>query len=85
MSKKGYWMAMVEVTDPENYPKYIAANKAACDKFGAKFLTRGGQSRCPRCDNQWPIRTFKHRSEGLDRTPIDLAVFRELREVVNKP
>ena len=25
--KKGYWMAMVDVTDPENYPKYIAANK----------------------------------------------------------
>jgi uncharacterized protein (DUF1330 family) len=43
MSKKGYWMAMVDVTDPENYPKYIAANKAAFDKYGAKFLVRGGQ------------------------------------------
>ncbi|ESW73362.1 hypothetical protein X760_08640 [Mesorhizobium sp. LSHC422A00] len=47
MSKKGYWMAMVDVTDPENYPKYIAANKAAFDKYGAKFLTRGGQSSSP--------------------------------------
>ncbi|MCF6124786.1 DUF1330 domain-containing protein [Mesorhizobium sp. M7A.F.Ca.CA.001.07.2.1] len=47
MSKKGYWMAMVEVTDPENYPLYIAANKAAFDKYGAKFLTRGGQSSSP--------------------------------------
>ena len=45
--KKGYWMAMVDVTDPENYPKYIAANKAAFDKYGAKFLTRGGQSTSP--------------------------------------
>ena len=44
MSKKGYWMAMVDVTDPENYPKYIAANKAAFDKYGAKFLVRGGQA-----------------------------------------
>jgi len=40
--KKGYWMGMVDVTDPENYPRYIAANKAAFDKYGAKFLVRGG-------------------------------------------
>jgi uncharacterized protein (DUF1330 family) len=42
-SKKGYWMGMVDVTDPDNYPRYIAANKAAFDKYGAKFLVRGGQ------------------------------------------
>ena len=42
--KKGYWMGLVDVTDPENYPKYIAANKAAFDKYGAKFLVRGGQA-----------------------------------------
>lgn len=41
--KKGYWMGMVDVTDRENYPKYIAANKAAFDKYGAKFIVRGGQ------------------------------------------
>ena len=41
--KKGYWMAMVDVTDEANYPKYIAANKAAFDKYGAKFLVRGGE------------------------------------------
>ena len=45
--KKGYWMAMVDVTDPENYPQYIAANKAAFDKYGAKFLVRGGQFENP--------------------------------------
>ena len=43
-ARKGYWMAMVDVTDPDNYPKYIAANKAAFDKYGAKFLVRGGRS-----------------------------------------
>ena len=43
MSKKGYWMAMVDVTDADGYPKYIAANKAAFDKYGAKFLVRGGR------------------------------------------
>ena len=42
-AKKGYWMAMVDVTDEANYPKYIAANKAAFDKYGAKFLVRGGR------------------------------------------
>jgi len=41
--KKGYWMAMVDVTDPDNYPKYVAANAAAFEKYGAKFLVRGGQ------------------------------------------
>jgi uncharacterized protein (DUF1330 family) len=41
--KKGYWMAMVDITDPENYPRYIAANKAAFDKYGATFLVRGGR------------------------------------------
>lgn len=43
MSRKGYWMAMVDVTDSEGYPQYIAANAAAFAKFDAKFLVRGGQ------------------------------------------
>jgi uncharacterized protein (DUF1330 family) len=42
-AKKGYWMAIVDVTDEANYPRYIAANKAAFDKYGAKFLVRGGR------------------------------------------
>lgn len=45
--KKGYWMAMVDVTDAANYPSYTAANKAAFEKYGAKFLVRGGQSSSP--------------------------------------
>ena len=40
---KGYWIAHVDVTDPENYPKYIAANKAAFERYGAKFVVRGGR------------------------------------------
>lgn len=39
---KGYWIAHVEVTDPEGYKKYIAANGVAFAKFGARFLVRGG-------------------------------------------
>ncbi|MDQ6434185.1 DUF1330 domain-containing protein [Mesorhizobium sp. LHD-90] len=43
MSKKGYWIALVDVTDPETYKKYIAANAAPFAKFGAKFPVRAGQ------------------------------------------
>ncbi len=39
---KGYWIAHVEVTDPETYKKYLAANAVAFAKFGARFLVRGG-------------------------------------------
>lgn len=39
---KGYWIAHVEVTDPEGYKKYIAANAAAFAKYGGRFLVRGG-------------------------------------------
>lgn len=43
MTKKGYWMAMVDVTDADGYPQYVAANAAAFAKYGAKFVVRGGQ------------------------------------------
>ena len=39
---KGYWIATVTIRDPERYPDYIAANKKAFDKYGAKFIVRGG-------------------------------------------
>ncbi len=39
---KGYWIAHVEVRDPEGYKGYVAAAKAAFDKYGARFLARGG-------------------------------------------
>ena len=40
---KGYWIAHVEVTDPEGYKKYIAANGVAFAKYGARFLVRAGK------------------------------------------
>jgi uncharacterized protein (DUF1330 family) len=39
---KGYWIARVDVRDPEAYKEYVAASKLAFDRFGAKFLARGG-------------------------------------------
>ncbi len=40
---KGYWIGRVDVTDPEGYARYVAANGAAFAQFGARFLIRGGR------------------------------------------
>jgi uncharacterized protein (DUF1330 family) len=39
---KGYWIARVDVTDPEAYQAYVRANAVAFAKFGGRFLVRGG-------------------------------------------
>jgi len=39
---KGYWIARVDVSDPEAYGAYVKANAVAFAKFGARFLVRGG-------------------------------------------
>jgi uncharacterized protein (DUF1330 family) len=38
---KGYWIVRVDIRDPEEYKKYIAANAAPFRKWGARFLVRG--------------------------------------------
>jgi uncharacterized protein (DUF1330 family) len=43
MAKKGYWIAHVDVTNPERYKDYIAANAAPLKKYGARFLVRNGE------------------------------------------
>ncbi|HET7867478.1 MAG TPA: DUF1330 domain-containing protein [Burkholderiaceae bacterium] len=40
---KGYWIARVDVTDPEGYKAYVAANAEAFKKYGARFLVRAGR------------------------------------------
>ena len=40
---KGYWIARVTVTNPDGYPDYVAAAKPAFEKYGARFLARGGR------------------------------------------
>ncbi len=39
---KGYWVAHVDVRDPEVYARYRAANAEAFAAYGARFLVRGG-------------------------------------------
>jgi uncharacterized protein (DUF1330 family) len=40
---KGYWIVRGDVSDPEAYKAYVAANAEAFRKFGARFLARGGR------------------------------------------
>ena len=44
---KGYWIARVDVTDPEKYKAYVAANAVPLKKFGARFLVRAGRFENP--------------------------------------
>lgn len=39
---KGYWIVRVSVRDEARYPDYLAAARAAFEKYGATFLVRGG-------------------------------------------
>ena len=39
---KAYWIVRVSVRDAERYPDYLAAARPAFEKFGAKFIVRGG-------------------------------------------
>jgi uncharacterized protein (DUF1330 family) len=47
MSKKGYWIALIDVRDQEIYKKYIEANAKAFTKYGAKFIVRAGRYENP--------------------------------------
>ena len=40
--RKGYWIAHVDVTDPEGFQAYLGAYMAPLGKFGGRFLVRGG-------------------------------------------
>lgn len=44
---KGYWIARVDVADPERYKAYIAANAVPFKRFGARFLVRAGRFENP--------------------------------------
>ncbi|WP_185984049.1 DUF1330 domain-containing protein [Aureimonas mangrovi] len=42
---KAYWIARVDVHDPERYKDYVATAAPAFEEFGAKFIVRGGPFR----------------------------------------
>jgi len=39
---KAYWIVRVSVRDEQRYPEYLAAAGPAFQKYGAKFIVRGG-------------------------------------------
>jgi uncharacterized protein (DUF1330 family) len=41
---KGYWIARVDVHDPQTYKSYVATAKPAFERYNAKFLARGGKT-----------------------------------------
>jgi uncharacterized protein (DUF1330 family) len=41
---KGYWIAHVDVADPEAYRAYLVANAIPFAKFGGRFLVRAGRN-----------------------------------------
>ncbi len=40
---KGYWVARVTVTNEDGYPEYLKAGAEVYEKYGAKFIVRGGR------------------------------------------
>ncbi|TPN84230.1 DUF1330 domain-containing protein [Mesorhizobium sp. CU2] len=42
MSKKGYWLVMLAITDPQGYQRYREAIGDAITAFGGRYLVRGG-------------------------------------------
>ena len=43
----GYWIAHVDVDDPEVYSTYVAANAAPTAEYGGRFLVRAGEREVP--------------------------------------
>jgi uncharacterized protein (DUF1330 family) len=44
---KGYWIARIDVTNPDRYQGYVDANAAAFSKYGGRFIVRGGKFEAP--------------------------------------
>jgi len=41
-ARKGYWVAQIDVTEPEGYKAYTAALFSNAGKFGVRYVVRGG-------------------------------------------
>lgn len=49
---KGYWIVRVDIADPDQYQRYVAANAAPLSRYGARFLVRGGSFENPEGDSR---------------------------------
>lgn len=50
---KGYWIGHLSVTDPEGFKAYGAAAAEPLQRYGARFLVRGGRYAVCR-GAEWP-------------------------------
>ncbi len=41
---KAYWIARIDVHDPEAYKLYVETGRPAYERYNAKFLARGGRT-----------------------------------------
>lgn len=44
---KGYWIARIDIHDPEGYKEYLALNQEPIAAHGGRFLVRGGPAETP--------------------------------------
>ena len=71
---KGYWIAHVEVTDPDQYVHYVEGAKSAFEKYGATFLARGGDN----VEVEGPIGRSRH-------VVIEFPSYQAARDCYNSP
>lgn len=51
---RGYVIAEIEITNPDGYKEYTRAVPATIEKYGGRFLVRGGQATV--LEGEWPER-----------------------------
>jgi uncharacterized protein (DUF1330 family) len=44
---KGYWIARIDIHDPDGYKEYLALNQEPIAAHGGRFLVRGGTAETP--------------------------------------
>lgn len=65
---KGYWIVHVDITHPEKFQEYLAANGEPLKKHGARFLARAGryQSAEGKCRSRNTIIEFPTYEAAID-------------------
>ena len=81
---KGYWLTLCHITDSELYSKYIKLAGPAIEKYGGKFLARGGQQ--TKLEGESFERTVLIEFPSIDAAEEgDFAIAQELYELLKKP
>jgi uncharacterized protein (DUF1330 family) len=70
----GYILAEVEVTDPEQYQVYARQTSATVEKYGGKFLVRGG-----------PYETLEGNSQGKRLVVLEFPSVEQARAWYDSP